>query len=61
MKTLRVVVRTVEVSTYETEVEDAFGTDTAEVHDLFYEEGFTWPRAESEIIDESIEDYEFID
>jgi hypothetical protein len=55
------VVRTVDYSTYETEVDDDFDAEVvSNVHDLYWEEGFTWPRVDSEINDEEVIDYELV-
>lgn len=66
MKTLRVVVRTVDVSTYEIEVEDDFPSEPgsrvteAAVTEAWYEDGFDWPRVDSEQIDEEIIEFEIV-
>lgn len=55
------MVRTVDYSTYETEVDDDFDAEVvSNVHDLYWEEGFTWPRVDSEINDEEVIDYELV-
>ena len=61
MKILRVVVKTTELSVYEAEVHDDFDVEVmSDVHELFWEEGFDWPRVESENLDEEIVDYELV-
>ena len=61
MKTLRVGIRTVLWETYEVEVEDNFPDAMHCVSERWQEEGHEWPRLDSEIVYESLEEYELVE